>query len=738
MNNKPCIVHVNTYPPRECGIATFSADLIRNLEELFSDKVDNKIVAMNTGLPPQYKYDDKVIMEINQNDKTAYIETARKINVMPEVKLVSVQHEYGIFGDNYGENIILFLKELQKPASVTFHTVLPTPSEGMKSVTMEIISLADRIIVMTDLAKQFLINTYQTSADKIRVIPHGIHPQIYTDSKAAKKKLGLENKTIIMTFGLLGRGKGIEYGIEAMPKIIEKYPEAIYLVVGGTHPVVLRNEGEVYRNELTEKTKKLAIENNVIFHNKYVSTTELLTYLEATDIYLCLSQEPNQAVSGTLTYALGAGRAVVSTPFMQAKEIITNDVGILVDFKEHTGIEHAILNLLEDVEKRLSMGKSAYFNTRIMTWPNVALAFMRTFSEILPTITETNKSLQPIKIDYLKKLTDEFGLLQFADLNNPNPRWGYTLDDNARALVAMCWYDKKYPSQENQFLLDTYMKFIERSQKHDGGFNNYFDTNKGPYDEMNKGVNLEDSNARAIWAAALASTSLENKDIRDRSLKVFEKELSNHQKIHSPRAVAFYIKAFAEYYLHHKNSEDAYKRIEQYADFLVDIFHDASDDKWRWFEHTLTYSNGVLPEALLIAYEITQKPSYLTVGKETLDFLANHSFEGDMCSPVGQAGWYKKGGQKIRYDQQPEEVSALVLALKKMFFISKDKKYHKQMSLAFDWFLGNNISKQLVYTHATGGCYDGIRLKGINLNQGAESTVSYLLARLAIETTDLE
>jgi len=735
---KVCVVYVTTYPPRECGIATFSADLISYSDELFLGEIETKVVAINTTSIPKRNYSSKVLFEIVDNDKTDYILAAEKLNAMDEVKIVSIQHEFGIFGDNYGENLILFLEKLKKPVAITFHTVLPYPVDEMKLIMEKIIDNADRFVVMTELSKRLLITIYGAPEEKIKIIPHGIHPQLYEDTTNAKKILQLENKLVLTTFGLLSRGKGIEYAIEALPRIIEKYPNTIYLILGATHPIVLKNEGEIYRNELIAQAVRLGVQEHVVFHNEYLSIKNLLTFLQATDIYLSLSQNPDQAVSGTLTYGLGAGRAVISTPFMQAKEIINKEVGVLIDFNDHKSISEEVLKLFDDKEQLLNMGRSAYFCTRNMTWPNVALSYMSMFSSLFPSISEKNKYMLPIKIDHLKKLTDDFGVLQFASLHNPDPKWGYTLDDNARALVVLCWYNTLQSSTEIESMLDILFDFIERASKDTGGFINYFTLDKNAHYELNENQNLEETNARALWALAVLEKSIAPSLLKLRARTLFEKQFLLHQNATSPRAAALCIKAFAEYISSDKNNPNILNQIKWYADFLVDLFQRTSDDKWQWFEETLTYSNALLPEALLVAYTISKNPLYFEIAKASLDFLLEQSFEGDICVPVGQAGWFKKGNLKERFDQQPEEVSALVLALHRMFLISGDSFYHRKMVLAFDWFLGNNLSHQVVYTHLTGGCYDGIIKGGTNLNQGAESTISYLLARLVLESKKID
>ncbi|HEY0980223.1 MAG TPA: glycosyltransferase family 4 protein [Candidatus Paceibacterota bacterium] len=731
---KDCIVYVSTYPPRECGIATFTADLISYTDELFSDEAQTRVISMNTEATADTQYDSKVLFSIQENSKDEYIKAAQTLNSIAHVALVSVQHEFGIFGEHQGENIIAFLQELTKPSVITFHTVLPEPSEEMKGVMQAILDAVDCAVVMTEVSRELLLTLYDTPAEKVRIIPHGIHPESYTDGASAKERLGLSGKRVLSTFGLLSRGKGIEYGIRALPDIVATYPDTVYLVLGATHPVVARREGEVYRNELIALARELGVEAHVVFHNRYLETKELLLFLEATDIYLSLSQNPNQAVSGTLSYALGAGRTVFSTSFMQAKEIVTPEVGVLLPFESHQEIADNVRRVFGNEAELKSLGKAAYFRTRAMTWPNVALGYMTVFSEHAPSLLGFKECMVPIKLDYIKKLTDDFGIWQFAHLGNPDPKFGYTLDDNARALVAMSWYSASHPSEDAKNLADTYLGFIERAATvHPESFANYFTTERISHTSLNNNENLEDANARALWALAEVMHSTLPEGVVARARALFSERTAEHRQVVSPRAAAAYIKAFAAVADFPESREESMLRIRRYADFLVDLYERSSDSSWQWFEESLTYSNGVLPEALLIAYTVTRDEKYLQVGKSALDFLLAQSFEGGVCVPVGQAGWYKKGGKKERHDQQPEEVSALVLAIAKMISIKSEPIYREKIVLAFNWFLGNNLLRQFVYTHSTGGCYDGIGEHAINLNQGAESTVSYLLARIAMD-----
>jgi hypothetical protein len=544
--------------------------------------------------------------------------------------------------------------------------------------------------------------------------------------------LGLAGKRVLSTFGLLNHGKGIEYAIGAMPKILESHPDAVYLVIGATHPVVLRDKGEEYRNQLLAQARLLGVSDHVIFYNEYLETAELLKFLQATEIYLSLSQNPDQAVSGTLTYALGAGRPVISTPFPQAIEMITPELGMLVEFSDSESIAEAAINMLGDNRRLSDMSKAAYFRTRRMTWPNVALAYMREFVELSPELAKNEKSLPVLKLQHLCRLTDDFGIYQFAVLDDPAPEWGYTLDDNARALITVSMHYNLCPDSDTERLAGTYLDFLEKSIKDGGGFINYFTGEREIHSERNQDENLEDAEARALWSLAVAASSQLPEALRKRAEAIFDRQYVNFTKVESPRAAAFHIKAL-DNKLAMGSDKEILDMITKHADFLLDRFNDNASPDWQWFEQYLTYSNAVLSEAMILAYKATGQERYLQAGKSSLDFLLSQSFRGEVCEPVGQGGWFKRGEEKQAYDQQPEEVSSLVLALRTMFDLSGEDIYKEKMVQAFNWFLGNNMLNQMVYSQTTGGCYDGLGEGHINLNQGAESTISYLLARLAVD-----
>jgi len=732
--DKKWVVYISTFPPRECGIATFTQDLMASFDEMYNPREEAKVVAMNLDRTSHYAYDaKKVIFQIPQPDADHYLKAAEYLNSLPQVVLVNVQHEFGIYGGVYGANLIPFLRELKKPAVITFHTVLPSPDQGRRDTVAALNNHVRGIIVMTETSKAILERDYGIDPGKITVIPHGIHPTSFVDTSRAKRALGYGKRLTISTFGLLGRGKGIEYGIEAMTEVVKEFPDAIYLIIGATHPVVLKNEGESYRNSLVKRIRELKLENNVFFYNEYLPTEKLLEFLEATDIYLALSQDPNQAVSGTLSYALGCGRPVVSTSFAQAKEDVTEELGILVDFTDPHQIAAALTALIGDPARRQTMAQKAYFRTRGRTWRNVVLRYMTEYIRIVPALGEAEKNIPQINLSHVLDLTDSFGMIQFARLTVPDISSGYTADDNARALIALTSYYERSGKEPVLPVIQTYMSFLEFVEQKKGGFHNYVTADRHiPHDQHIK-ENLETTSGRVLFALAkTASLTKLPSAIRDRAAALFSRNMHIADSAIAPRSIAYCLKATVAWHAAHP-SDEASALAKRLADKLVAMFEACSGPDWKWFEDILAYSNAVIPESLMDAYALLKDEKYLTIARQALDFLITYSFEGDVCVPVGQNGWLRRGGEKYRYDQQPEEVAVLVFALKSMYRVTGEEKYERMRRNAFNWFLGNNTLRQMVYNQATGGCYDGVGEKEVNLNQGAESTVMYLLARLSFE-----
>lgn len=736
-SNSPCILYVGTFPPRECGIATFTQDLTDAIDKEFYPDIKSKILAINDSSTTIYNYPRKVIKNISDEDLEDYLNRANEINKTPQIKLVNIQHEYGIYGGEWGNYLLPFLELLKKPVIITMHTVLPNPSEYVSKLTRSISERAEGIIVMTKTMANLLHEVYGVKKSKINIVPHGVHHIPYPSKTKAKKGLNLSGRTVLSTFGMLNRDKGLEYAIEALPEVVRDHPDVLYLILGATHPNVVRQEGEVYRNKLERLVVKHKLQDYVKFYNKYLTLDELIEFLRATDIYVSPTLNPQQAVSGTISYALSCACPIVATENQYAKDVVNHERGKLVKFRNSEEIKKALLEILNDKKKRKEMGKNGYFYSRSMTWQNVALSYFKIFNNFAKIMPRVKGKLPPIKLDYLKVLTTKFGMIQFANHTKPDPHSGYHLDDNARALLGMVkLYDRK-KSDKAFNLINIYLKFIKFSQRGNGRFRDFVAYNKKFIDEKES----EDSYGRAIWAlgVTIASKNLDE-NFKLLSNKIFKKAIPWARELKSLRAVAFTIIGLTHVLTteEHKENKDLANLLKRLCDKLVRAYakraNEPGNDKWLWFEDCLTYSNYKLPEALFRAAKTTGDPEYLATARAAMEFLNQITFENkEYFSPIGQDGWYFRNGERAYFDQQPEDASSAVEALMVAYEVTKKKEYADLAKIAFWWFLGKNHLGQMVYDEATGGSYDGLGRNSLNFNQGAESTISYFLARLAIE-----
>lgn len=726
----PEILVITTFPPRQCGIATYSQDLIKALNEHYVDSFSIKICALENKNEKHTYTDPAVKYVLDVSDPQSYTNLAQAINEDENLKIVLIQHEFGLVHESVA-NFNSFIDNVQKPLSVVFHTVLPGPNDELRANVQHILNRADSLIVMTNNASDILVRDYIVDREKITVIPHGTHLVAHTDKDELKKKYGFEGRTILSTFGLLSAGKSIETTLEALPTVVDKTPNVLFLIIGKTHPTVALNEGEVYRDSLIAKIAELGLEENVKFINKYVDLKELLEYLQLTDIYLFTSKDPNQAVSGTFSYALSCGCPIISTPIPHAKEVLAGETGITFDFGNSEELSAAINTLLFDPELRNTMVLNGLHKIIHTTWENSAVNHAKLLAKTAGGIKLQYRNPE-VNLNHIKEMTTDFGMLQFSKLNRPDFESGYTIDDNARAMIAMGQHYKRYKDQSVLKYIKIYLDYIEFCQSADGRFMNYVDVNK-KFTAQNNNENLEDSSGRAMWALGYI-VSLSNilpLEISAKAAGIFQRSLSLTKHIYSTRAMAFVIKGL--YYFNRRVKDaDTLIYIKMFADRLVQMYRHEADADWKWFEGYLTYANSVLPEALLLCYAITEDETYKTVAKESFDFLLSQTFNNEAITIISNRSWLQKGGKRERYGEQPIDVAYTILALRKFHDIFKEEEYLNKMEMAFNWFLGNNHLQQIIYNPCTGGCFDGLEEYNVNLNQGAESTVSYLMARLTI------
>ncbi|MBU4331744.1 glycosyltransferase, partial [Patescibacteria group bacterium] len=667
--------------------------------------------------------------QINETDLEDYINTAKEIDRDDSIKLVNIEHEFGIFGGISGDYLIAFLETIKKPVVVTFHSVIPKPEERLKRVVRAIFDRCSAVIVMAETAIKVFVEDYGLSPEKFYVIPHGVPTIPPYQSEGMKNKLGLSGRIVLSTFGLINSGKGIEYVIKALPKIKSKYPNILYLVIGETHPRIRKEEGEKYRNKLLALLKKFDLADNVKFYNKYLTLREIIDYLKATDIYIYPALDPNQITSGTLAYALSAGKAVIGTPSLYAKEVLTEGRGFLVNFKDVSGIIKTVDLILSDSKLKNQIETNAYAYSRKMTWPNVAISHLEVFKKIIKISSGVGLYKFPeIKISHLLNSTDEVGIIQHAKHSVNDRRSGYTTDDNARALIAATMYQKRFRDPESLKLVNTYLSFLYHAQRKDGRFHNFMDYNRKFLDS----IGSEDCFGRALWATGYVSSSSIYENVRMTAKFIFDNAVKNIYRLKSPRAFAFSILGLY-YYSQKFSSQDILRRTRKMADRLVSLYKEQSAKDWKWFEKEITYSNGRLPEALFLAYELTKNKKYLEAARESLDFLTNLVILGGRLVLIGHNGWYNYKGKRAYFDQQPVDAASMVQTFLTVHRITKKEEYYDKAVISFNWFLGQNSIDQPLYDEITGGCFDGLLPNCVNLNQGAESTICYLLARMSFD-----
>lgn len=733
MKNK--ILFVTSFPPRECGIATYSQDLISAIKNKFDFEDKILICALENNFE-KYIYAPEVIYRLNTDLTNSFSSTAEKINANNDISMLVIQHEFGFFRNN--ENAFLqFVAKINKPIIMSFHTVLPKPSFELFEHISQIASYCERIVVMTKTSASILKDQYFISAEKIEVIPHGTHLVQHIDKHELKKKYGFEGRDVLSTFGLLSSGKSIETTLFALPNIIKKNPKVLFLILGKTHPTVVKNDGEAYRNYLIAIIEKYDLQDYVHFVNEFLPLSVLLEYLQLTDIYLFTSKDPNQAVSGTFSYAISAGCAILSTPIPHAVEVLYNAPDCIFDFENSEMLSNSVVRLLNDKKYLQSRSENGLHKMASTAWENTSILYAQLFNELNPKELDLNYIIPEISLQHIEKLTNDFGMLQFSKINRPDSCSGYTLDDNARALISICQYYQSTNDTKALYLIKVYYNFIKYCLQEDGSFLNYVDELKA-FTKQNEETNLEDANGRAIWALGyLAYVCLEDlpfgfiEDIDD----VFERALQNVQQIHSSRAMAFIIKGLYYHDLVSTSSPNI-DLIVELSDRLHNMYKHESNHQWKWFESYLTYANSVLPEAMLCAYLATQKLEYKLVAKNSFDFLLSKIFMSNKISVIQNVNWLMKGEElsKVRSGgEQPIDVAYTIIALEKFNEVFKDEGYNHILHSSYNWFLGHNHLHQTVYNPCTAGCYDGLERFNVNLNQGAESTVSYLLSRMAIE-----
>lgn len=731
------IAFVGDHLPRKCGIATFTSDLLSAVAAVHP-KSQCFSVSVND-IQGGYEYPEVVRFEIEEQDLSSYLRAADFLNIS-NVDVVCLQHEFGIFGGPAGGHILALLRELRMPVVTTLHTILREPKTDQRRVMRELVALSTRLVVMAKRGQQMMQEIYQAPPAKIDLIPHGIPDVGLADPSDFKDQFGVEGRMVLLTFGLLSPNKGIEYVLNALPHIVAEFPDVVYIVLGATHPNELREHGETYRLSLEIIAKKNKLEKNVIFYNRFVELEDLKEFIGAADLYVTPYLNEAQITSGTLAYTFGAGKVIVSTPYWYAAELLSEDHGVLVPFGDAQAIAREVISLLRDDPRRQAIRKNAYKLGREMVWSNVARLYMRSFElsrvegaarsrKFLATKTLDQKprELPDLKLNHLSRMTDSTGIFQHAIFSVPNFSEGYCTDDNARAFILATLLSELGEEPERvRTLATTYAAFLHHAfDLKTKRFHNHLSFDRRWLDEQGS----EDCHGRALWALGVGVGRSPYRSFQIMAGQLFALALPALTEFTSPRAWAFGLIGIHEYLGRLSGDSLANQTRETLTSRLMDLFERTAQRDWCWFQEDLTYDNAKLPHALILSGRATGQPEVLERGLQALRWLTELQIsEKGHFRSIGSNGFYRRGGMRANFDQQPIEAQAMVSACLEAYRATSDLWWYEQAQRAFDWFIGWNDLGLEVYSPKTGGCRDGLHVDRVNRNQGAESTLAFLLS----------
>ncbi len=731
------IAFVGDHLPRKCGIATFTSDLRTAIAGAYPES-ECLVVSVND-FADGYQYPEVVRFEIEEQDLSSYLRAADFLNIN-NVDVVCLQHEFGIYGGPSGSHILALLRELRMPVVTTLHTVLQEPNLDQRRVMEGIISLSTRLVVMAERGRQMLQSIYQVPPAKINVIPHGIHDVGFVDPTYFKDQFGVEGKTVLLTFGLLSPNKGIESVLNALPDILSEFPDVVYIVLGATHPNELREHGEAYRLSLEILARKNRVEKSVIFYNQFVDLENLKEFIGAADLYITPYLHEAQITSGTLAYAFGAGKAVISTPYWHAAELLADDRGVLVPFADAPAMARGVIDLLRDDTRRHAMRKNAYRIGRDMIWSNVAQMYMHSFecsrlevaapsrkSPVIKTLDQKPRELPELKLNHLTRMTDSTGVFQHAVFSVPNFSEGYCTDDNARAFVLAVLLDEMGEDSEHaRTLATTSAAFLHHAfDLSTKRFHNHLSFDRRWLDDQGS----EDCQGRALWALGIGVGRSPFRSFHMMAGQLFAAALPALTGFSSPRAWAFGLIGIHEYLRRLSGDSLVNQTREALTCRLMKLFETVARPDWQWFEEELSYDNAKLAHALIVSGQATGQKEVLEQGLKALRWLTRIQMsEKGHFRPIGSNGFYRRGGTRANFDQQPIEAQATVSACLEAYRATSDFWWYEQAQRAFDWFIGWNDLGLEVYSAETGGCRDGLHMDRVNGNQGAESTLAFLLS----------
>ncbi|WP_164100545.1 glycosyltransferase family 4 protein [Candidatus Laterigemmans baculatus] len=727
------IACLGNYIPRQCGIATFNYDTRAAIAG--ADRQVNAFVVAVNDSHEGYDYPPEVRFQFFQHDREAYRRAADYLN-FSDVDLVCVQHEFGIYGGPAGSYLIPLLRDLRMPVVTILHTVLDNPDPDQRRVILELAKLSARLIVMSERGKRFLIDIYGIQPAKIAVVPHGIPDTPFIDPNFNKDKFGVEGRPTLLTFGLLSPGKGLEYVIKALPKIVEHTPDVAYMVVGATHPNLVRADGESYRESLQHLAEELGVAENLLFYNRFVDIKELTEFIGVSDIYITPYLNPAQITSGTLAYSFGSGKAVISTPYWHAEELLSDGRGVLVPFRDSEAIADAVIDLFQDESKRHRIRKTAYELGREMVWSEIGKRLQKIFEEagtahvrkqVSPTLPRRRYTIPPLQWEHLLRLTDSTGLFQHATYTMPNFAEGYCTDDNARALVFTLMVDElDQSSVELQRAASAYQAFLNYAYDPGRGrFRNFLSFDRRWLEE----VGSDDAHGRALWALGSCVGRSKHSSTQCWATQLFASALRAMKDIGSPRSWAFALLGIDEYLRRLDGDRPVTEMRSELSARLLRLYNQVAANDWLWFEDYLTYSNAKLSQAMIVTGHATGNHEFLDCGLTSLKWLSEiQQSESGHLRSIGCNGFYRRGGSPAAFDQQPLEAQGMVSASLAAWRATRDDDWLRSAQTAFEWFLGANDLGVPVYDTLTGGCHDGLQCDSMNKNQGAESTLAYLLS----------
>jgi glycosyltransferase involved in cell wall biosynthesis len=731
------IALLGDYLPRKCGIATFTSDLRAAMATAHPDS--HCFAVPVNDVEGGYEYPEEVRFEIEEQDLSSYQRAADFLNIS-NVDVVCVQHEFGIFGGPSGSHVLALLRELRMPIVTTLHTILHEPNAEQRRVMNELVARSTRLVVMAERGRQMLRELYQAPEGKLDLIPHGIPDMPFVDPNFYKDQFGVEGRLVLLTFGLLSPNKGIEHVLTALPEILAEFPNVVYIVLGATHPNLLREQGEAYRLSLERLAKKNKVQKHVIFYNRFVEIEELKEFIGAADLYVTPYLNEAQITSGTLAYAFGAGKAVISTPYWHAAELLAEERGVLVPFGDAKAVAREVIGLLRDETRRTAIRKNAYKLGREMVWSNVARLYMRSFelgrieravlsrkSFATKTLDQQPRELPELKLDHLARMTDSTGLFQHAIFSVPNFSEGYCTDDNARGFILAVLLDEMEEEPESvRTLATTYAAFLHHAfDPQTKRFHNHLSFDRRWLDQQGS----EDSHGRALWALGLGVGRSPYRSFQFLSGQVFTQALPAVAEFTSPRAWAFALLGIHEYLQRLSGDRLANQIRETLTTRLMELFDKAAKPDWPWFEEVLSYDNAKLAHALILSGRATGQKAVFERGLQALRWLAeSQTAESGDFRPIGSNGFYPRGGLRATFDQQPVEAQAMVSACLEAYRATSDTWWYDHAQRAFDWFLGWNDLGLELYSATTGGCRDALHVDRVNQNQGAESTLAFLLS----------